>query len=306
MAIQFVLRRMLHTIVVLFAVSLLAFCLTFIAGDPVTLMAGENWTPEEVTEFRHRLGLDRPWYEQYGSYIARLVTGDLGTSLRQQRPVFDLITERLPATLELTLSALVLSTFIAFPIGVLSATRRNSLLDQLVMGLAVLAQAMPVFWLGIMLILIFSVGLRWTPVGGRTGAVSLVLPVLSLSALYIARNARLVRSSLLEVLAEDYVRTARAKGLNEQSVLYRHALRNALIPVVTMIGLQFGHLLGGAVITETVFAWPGVGRLIVQSVLSRDPPLVQGAVIIIAGFVVFVNLVVDFVYGWIDPRARIA
>jgi ABC-type dipeptide/oligopeptide/nickel transport system permease component len=304
MTTQYIIRRLLQAIFVLFVVSFLAFGLLFLSGDPATMMAGETWTVEDIEDLRHRLGLDRPWYEQYGRYLLRIARGDFGHSIRQQRPVVELIAERLPATLQLTLSAQVLALVLSIPVGVLSATRRNSVLDQLVMGAAVFVQALPLFWLGIMLILVVSVKLGWTPVGGRTGPRSMILPVITLSSIYVARNARLVRSSLLEVLDQDYIRTARAKGLREQYVLHRHALRNALIPVVTMLGLQFGHLLSGAVVTETVFAWPGAGRLIIQSVLARDVPLVQGAVTIVAAFVVFANLIVDLLYGFLDPRAR--
>ncbi|HSJ55838.1 MAG TPA: ABC transporter permease [Anaerolineae bacterium] len=305
MRIDFLVRRLLQALLVLWAVSFLTFGLLHLSGDPAVLMAGENWTKEEVEDLRHRMGLDRPWYEQYGRYLLRVVQGDFGLSIRQNRPVMDLVAERLPATLQLTLTAQIVSIVIAIPVGVLSATRRNSVIDQVTMGAAVLAQALPIFWLGIMLILVFSVKLRWTPVAGRGDLLSLVLPVVTLSTLYVASNARLVRSSLLEVLGHDYIRTARAKGLREWAILYRHALRNSLIPVVTMLGLQFGHLLSGAVVTETVFAWPGTGRLIIQAVLARDLPLVQGAVTVVAAFVVFATLLIDLLYGVLDPRAQV-
>ena len=305
MRIDCLVRRLLQALLVLWAVSFLTFGLLHLSGDPAVLMAGENWTKEEVEDLRHRMGLDRPWYEQYGRYLLRVVQGDFGLSIRQNRPVMDLVAERLPATLQLTLTAQIVSIVIAIPVGVLSATRRNSVIDQVTMGAAVLAQALPIFWLGIMLILVFSVKLRWTPVAGRGDMLSLVLPVVTLSTLYVASNARLVRSSLLEVLGHDYIRTARAKGLREWAILYRHALRNSLIPVVTMLGLQFGHLLSGAVVTETVFAWPGTGRLIIQAVLARDLPLVQGAVTVVAAFVVFATLLIDLLYGVLDPRAQV-
>jgi peptide/nickel transport system permease protein len=305
MRIDFLVRRLLQALLVLWAVSFLTFGLLHLSGDPAVLMAGENWTKEEVEDLRHRMGLDRPWYEQYGRYLLRVVQGDFGLSIRQNRPVMELVAERLPATLQLTLTAQLVSIVIAIPVGVLSATRRNTVIDQVTMGAAVLAQALPIFWLGIMLILVFSVKLRWTPVAGRGDLLSLVLPVVTLSTLYVASNARLVRSSLLEVLGHDYIRTARAKGLREWAILYRHALRNSLIPVVTMLGLQFGHLLSGAVVTETVFAWPGTGRLIIQAVLARDLPLVQGAVTVVAAFVVFATLLIDLLYGVLDPRAQV-
>ena len=305
MNLQYIIRRFLQAIVVLWAVSFLTFGLLHMSGDPAVLMAGENWTKQEVEDLRHRMGLDRPWYEQYGRYLLRVMQGDFGRSIRQQRPVMDLIVERLPATLQLTLSAQIVSIVIAIPVGILSAIRRNTIIDQITMGAAVLAQALPIFWLGIMLILVFSVKLRWTPVAGRDGLASLILPVITLSTLYVASNARLVRSSLLEVMGHDYIRTARAKGLHEWAILSRHALRNSLIPVVTMLGLQFGHLLSGAVVTETVFAWPGTGRLIIQAVLARDFPLVQGAVTVVAAFVVFATLLIDILYGVLDPRTQV-
>jgi peptide/nickel transport system permease protein len=305
MRIQFVIRRLLQAIFVLWAVSFLTFGLLHMSGDPAVLMAGENWTKEEVYDLRQRLGLDRPWYEQYGRYLLRVMQGDFGRSIWQQRPVMDLVVERLPATLQLTLSAQFLSIIIAIPVGVLSAIKRNTIIDQITMAGAVLAQALPIFWLGIMLILVFSVKLRWTPVAGRGDLTSFVLPVITLSTLYVASNARLVRSSLLEVLGQDYIRTARAKGLRELLVLSRHALRNSLIPVVTMMGLQFGHLLSGAVVTETVFAWPGTGRLIIQAVLARDFPLVQGALMVVAAFVVLATMFIDIIYGVLDPRAQV-
>ena len=301
---RYILKRLFHLLLVLLAISLLAFVLLFLAGDPVSLMAAETATLEDIEALKRRLGLDQPWYVQYVNYLGQLLQGDFGNSIRQQRPVLELVLERMPATLQLTVTAQLLSIAIALPIGILSAVRHNSVFDQLAMGGAVLAQAIPIFWLGIMLILLFSVNLRWTPVAGRDGPISLVLPVITLSAIYLARNARLIRASLLEVLRADFIRTARSKGMREQRVVLRHALRNALIPVVTLLGLQFSNLLSGAVVTEMVFAWPGAGRLVVQAVLARDVPLVLGAVVIIASFVVLVNLLVDISYGLIDPRVR--
>jgi peptide/nickel transport system permease protein len=277
----------------------------FLAGDPASAMVGEDWTREQVEAFRHQMGFDQPWYVQYGRFVGRAVRGDLGTSLRQHQPNLSLILDRMPATLELAAAAMLLSIVVAFPAGVISAARRHSWLDNAASLAAILGQSMPAFWLGIMLILIFGVGLRWTPVAGRGGLDHLVLPALTLSAYPIARNARMVRSSMLEVLGQAYVTTARAKGLREIIVLIRHALRNALIPVVTLIGLEFGSLLGGAVITESIFAWPGVGRLTVQAIYGRDIPLVQAAVIVLAAIFVVINLVVDLCYMLLDPRIRL-
>jgi peptide/nickel transport system permease protein len=278
----------------------------FLAGDPATAMVGEDWTREQIAEFRHVMGFDQPWYVQYGRFLSRAVRGDFGVSLRQRQPNLTLIFERMPATLQLAACAMLLSIVVAVPAGVISATRRHSWLDHGASLAAMLGQSMPAFWLGIMLILIFGVGLRWTPVAGRGGLAHLILPAITLAAYPIARNARMMRSSILEVLGQAYVTTARAKGLREFLVITRHAMRNALIPVVTLIGLEFGALLGGAVITESIFAWPGVGRLTVQAIYGRDIPLVQAAVIVLAGIFVVINLLVDLFYVVLDPRIRLA
>lgn len=302
--IQLALNRLVQLSLVLLAVTLLVFLLMVSSGDAAALMAGESATIAEIEELRTRLGFDRPWYEQYARYMKRVVQGDLGRSVRQQREVTAIVLERFPATLQLSGLALLVSIVVALPVGIVSAVKRNSIFDRIAMGAAVLAQAIPVFWLGIVLILIFSVGLGVTPVGGRTNARAFILPVVTLSTIYVARNARLIRSSLLEVMTLDFVRTARAKGLPESRVLMAHAFRNSLIPVMTVVGLQFGGLLSGAVVTELVFAWPGVGRLLVQAVVGRDTPLVLGATIMIATFIVLVNLVTDMLYGMVDPRVR--
>lgn len=290
----------------LLGVSFIAFGVMFLAGDPASAMIGEDWTREQVAEFRRQMGFDQPWYVQYGRFLSRAARGDLGVSLRQRQPNVSLILDRMPATLELALAAMLISVVIAIPAGVVSAASRNSWLDNLTRLGAMLGQAMPAFWLGIMLILIFGVGLRWTPVAGRGGLAHLILPALTLSAYPVARNARMMRSSVLEVLGQGYITTARAKGLREVLVLTRHAARNALIPVVTLIGLEFGALLGGAVITESIFAWPGVGRLTIQAIYGRDLPLVQAAVIVLAAVFVLINLLVDLLYVVLDPRIRLA
>jgi peptide/nickel transport system permease protein len=256
------------------------------------------------------MGFDRPVYIQYLDFASDAVRGDFGTSLRQGQPVFDLILERVPATLKLALTAFVLSVVISIPVGIISATKRNSLADNAVMGFSLLGQSLPGFFLGIMLIYIFGGKLGWLPSYGQgdgsfvSSLKHLILPAITLSTFSLARNARLVRSSLLEVLGLDFVRTARSKGLAERVVMYRHALKNALIPVVTIFGLEFGTLLGGAVITETVFAWPGIGRMVVLAIQQRDFPVVVGAVTVIATVFVFLNLAVDLLYGVIDPRVR--
>lgn len=303
---RYIARRLLQTIIVLWGVSFIAFGVMFLAGDPASAMVGEDWTREQIAEFRRQMGFDQPWYVQYGRFLSRAARGDLGVSLRQRQPNLTLVLERMPATLELAAAAMFLSIVLALPAGVISAARRNTWLDNVASLAAILGQSMPAFWLGIMLILIVGVGLRWTPVAGRGGLEHLILPALTLSAYPIARNARMMRSSVLEVLGQAYITTARSKGLREIVVLSRHAVRNALIPVITLIGLEFGALLGGAVITESIFAWPGVGRLTIQAIYGRDIPLVQAAVIVLAAIFVLINLVVDLCYVVLDPRIRLA
>jgi peptide/nickel transport system permease protein len=302
---KYIIRRLLQTFLVLWGVSFVAFAVMFLAGDPASAMVGEDWTKEMIDEFRHNMGFDRPWYVQYWDFLSRAVHGDLGISLRQRQPNLKLIMDRMPATMELAAAALLISVVVAIPAGVISATRRNSWMDNLTMLGAMFGQSMPGFWLGIMLILIFGVTLRWTPVSGRGGLEHLILPAITLSAYSTARNARMMRSCMLEVLGQAYVTTARAKGMREYIVLTRHAMRNALIPLVTIIGLEFGALLGGAVITETIFAWPGVGRMAIQAIYGRDIPLVQASVVVLATIFVLVNLAVDLIYTVIDPRIRL-
>lgn len=302
--IRFIVHRLMQSVIVVIGVTLVTFLLIHLSGDPVVAMADQNWTDEQIESVRESLGLDRPWYVQYGKFLGRLAQGDLGVSWRQQQPALDLVLERLPATLQLAAAAFALSLVVSVPVGFISATRRGQLEDRIGMVFALLGQSMPVFWLGLLLILTFSVQLGWLPVAGRSGWHSLILPAITLSAMSMGRNARIVRSSLLEVLGMDYVRTARAKGLNDQAVLIRHAFRNALIPVVTLIALELGALLSGAVITETIFAWPGLGRLAYQAVLSKDLPLVQASVITFTLFFVLVNFSVDIIYGFLDPRIR--
>jgi peptide/nickel transport system permease protein len=285
-------------------VSLVVFGLVHLSGDPVLLMVSSDAPPDVVTATRHALGFDRPLYEQFGRYVTRAAQGDLGVSLRSNRPVATLIRERLPATVELTLAALLIAVAVAVPAGIVSAVRRGSLVDRVAMVGAVAGQAMPIFWLALLLITLFGVYLRWLPVFGRGSLAHLVLPAVSLSTVILGRLARLVRSSMLEVLGQDYVRTARAKGVGEPRVLAAHALKNAAIPIVTLLGLQFAQLLGGAVVTETIFAWPGIGRLVVEAIFNRDFPVVQGVVLVVSLIFVTVNLLVDLAYAALDPRIR--
>ena len=300
----YIAKRLLQAVFILWAVASISFGLTFLAGDPATLMIGDNWTAEQVANFREYMGFDRPVLVQYGEFLQRIAQGDFGVSVRQQIPVTRLILERLPATLELTVAALLIIVGVAIPVGVLSAIRRNSLSDRLAMGGALLAQSVPTFWLGIMLILVVGVFLQALPISGRGTFFHLILPAITLATFSTARIARLVRSSMLDVLGNDYIRTARAKGLSARKVNYGHALRNALIPVITLLGIEVGSLLGGAIITETVFAYPGIGRLTIQAIAARDIPLVQGVITFGAMIFVLVNLLVDLSYSVLDPRIR--
>jgi len=291
-------------LVVLGVCTLVFLLIHLVPGDPVEAMLGEGARPADRAALTAALGLDRPLGEQYLSYLARLSRLDLGQSFVYQRPVADLLAERLPATLTLAAVALGLALLLAVPLGVLAACRRGLALDGAAMGFSLLGSSIPNFWLGPLLILVFSLWLGWTPVSGREGPASLILPALTLGTSLAAILARMVRSSVLEVLGEDYIRTARAKGLSPAAVLWGHALRNAWLPVLTLVGLQLGGLLGGAVITETVFAWPGVGSLLVEAIQGRDYPVVQGCILLISLAYVLVNTGTDLVYAWVDPRIR--
>lgn len=300
----YIFKRLLHALFVIFAAILAIFLILHLSGDPAQMMVDIDAGPEEVEAVRKKMGFDRPIYIQIGRFFTQVVQGDLGESLRYSRPALPLVLERLPATIELTMVAMVISILFAVPAGVISATKRNSALDHFVMTMSLLGQTVPVFWLGLMLVLVFSVELRWFPAFGRGGVNHLILPAITLAAFSTARIARLVRSQMLDELSKDYINTARAKGLSERIVVYLHALKNASSLAVTVIGLQMGHLLGGAVITETIFAWPGLGRLLVQSIHNRDYPVIQAAVLVIAVTFVFINLIVDIMYTYLDPRIR--
>jgi ABC-type dipeptide/oligopeptide/nickel transport system permease component len=299
-------QRLLQAIPVLVGISVLTFAmLHLVPGDPVEIFAGDKpLTPERAAEIRHQLGLDRPLYVQYLDYASHALRGDLGVGLRSQRPVIDSIVEALPSTLELTGAALLLALAAGVALGIIAAVAHGSWLDTMAMSFAMLGVSMPVFYSGLLLILFFSFRLGWFPATGQGGAERLVLPSVALGLASAAALARLVRSSMLEVLSQEYVVTARAKGLAERAVILRHALKNALIPTVTLLGLQLGALLGGAVVTETIFSRPGIGRLAVDAIGSRDFPLIQGTVLFAAVTYVLVNLVVDVLYAVIDPRIR--
>jgi peptide/nickel transport system permease protein len=322
---KYIIRRLLLTVVVIFGVTLLTFISIHLAGDPTLFYISERASKEERLEAQRRLGFDRPLHVQYLDFMVNLARGDTGTSLQYRVPAFDVVMERMPATLELTIGGFLLSTIVAFPIGVIAATRRGTMTDGTLMLGAMLGQSMPSFWLGLMFILFFGVTLRWLPISGHVPFLKpllegnagealanlpnamryLIMPMVAVSVYSIARNSRLIRSAVLEVLRQDYVVTARAKGLNERTVLIRHAVRNALIPIVTVLALQFGFLLSGVIVTETVFSWPGVGRLVFDAISNRDVPLVQTAVVLLAILFVGINLFVDLLYGVLDPRIRL-
>jgi peptide/nickel transport system permease protein/oligopeptide transport system permease protein len=301
----YTIRRLLYTIPVLIGISVILFImLSALPGDPAQVLAGDMATPEEVERIRVQLGLDRPLYEQYGKFLFNLAQFDLGRSARTQNPVTEEIWARLPNTFVLAVAAIFLACMFGIPAGIISAVKPYSWMDAVVTSGALFGISMPVFWLGLMLVVVFSVFLRWLPAGGIGEFKHIILPSVTLASFVVAFIARMTRASMLEVLGQDYITTARSKGLKENILIVRHALPNALIPIITMIGLQFGMLLGGAVLTETVFAWPGLGRLIVDSILARDYPMIQGVILIFGLLYVLVNLVVDLIYAFVDPRIR--
>lgn len=302
---RFFVNRLLWTGPVMLGVlTVVFFLIHLIPGDPVQLMLGESALPADTQQLRHELGLDKPVMGQYFQYLGATLTGDLGHSFQAQRPVAELIAERLPATVELMLGAMVVALLLALPLGILAAVFHGRLLDRAASAFAVVGVAMPNFWLGPLLIWVFAVWLDWLPVNERGSLENLVLPAITLGTALAALLSRMTRTSLVEVLGEDYIRTAKAKGLSKAKVVLSHALKNALIPIVTVIGLQIGVLLSGAIITESIFDWPGLGSLLLEGINQRDYPLVQGCVLVIATGYVLVNLLTDLVYGWIDPRIR--
>lgn len=296
---------MLQIIPVLLIISFIVFTLVFIAGDPVALMLPEDAALEEIEQLRESLGLNEPFYIQYGNYVFRMIQGDFGESFRYGQDALSVVLERLPATFELAIAAIVIAIMIAIPFGVWSATKQNSSIDLIATGAAVVGKAMPNFWLGIMLILLFSVTLGVLPVSGRGSIAHLILPAITLGTGIAAEMTRLIRSSMLEILNQDYIRTAKSKGIKSVHVIYKHAFRNALIPFVTITALQTSTLIGGALITETVFAWPGIGQLLIQAVNTRDMAIVQACVMIIAAIVILMNLLADIIYRILDPRIKL-
>ena len=322
--VKYILRRLAQSLIVLVGVSLLAFSVLFLSGDPTYLYVNEHASNEAIAEVRHKLGFDRPFHIQYLDFASRAIRGDFGISMRYGQPAFDIVLERLPATIELTLVGMFVAVIFAIPLGVIAAVRRNSIFDGGTMLFAMLGQSIPDFWLGIMLILIVGVQWKALPISGRVpileplfagefaqlgatigdAARHLILPGVTSGVWSLSRNARLIRSSMLEVLGMDYVTTARAKGVRESLVVLKHAFKNALIPVVTIIGLEFGFLLSGDIIVENIFAWPGVGRLVIFAINQKDFNVVQASVITLAVVFVGLNLFVDVLYTWLDPRIR--
>ena len=302
----FIIKQLLQAVGVCLVISMISFFLLFLNTDPALLLLPPEAEVSDIAKFKKQMGLDRPVPVQYLDFLGKVVLkGDFGNSFMAKVPAATLVRERLPATLKLALAALLLVNLVALPVGILSAIRRYSLLDNVATFTALLGQAMPLYWFGIMLIIIFGVWLRWLPISGSDTWAHLVLPAVTLASWILPINMRMVRSGMLDVLNQDYIRTARAKGLVERKVLIKHAFKNAAIPVVTISGMQLGVLLGGAVVTETVFAWPGLGRLAVDSIRMGDYPVVQAIVVVFALFAVLGNLAADIVGALIDPRIRL-
>ncbi|MEO1679297.1 MAG: ABC transporter permease [Pseudomonadota bacterium] len=321
----FLVRRLWQSIIVLIGVTLISFISLQIGGDPTYLFVSENATTEEIERAREMLGFDRPLHVQYLSYVWNALQGDFGSSLSYRQPAMDVVLEAMPATIELTIFSLVLAIGLSIPLGIYAALKRGKPIDGGIMTFAMLGQSIPNFWMGIMMIMFFGLYLRWFPISGHVPFLEplfagefreaftnlpqsmyyMIMPALAVGTYTLARNARLVRSSMLEVLQQDYVRTARSKGISERRVIFNHAMRNAWLPVVTMIGLEFGFLLGGVVVVETVFSYPGIGRLTFQAINQRDIPVVQASVIILAVIFILLNLIVDLIYARLDPRVKL-
>lgn len=301
---RYLINRLISAVVTILIVSIVVFAVTRLSGDPARLMLPVEATQSDVEVFRHELGLDRPLPIQYLDFVVRAAHGDLGNSLRYRQPATQVIMDRLPATLALSGAAMLIALLLAVPTGILSAVYRGGWLDTLSRAISLLGQALPAYWVGIMLIIVFAAQLRWLPAAGGGTLAHLVLPAFTLGLWPTARIARVLRASLLEAIYADYVRTARGKGVSERKVILSHAMRNALLPVVTVVGLSFGMMFGGAIITETVFAWPGTGRLLLDAVSQRDYPLVQAIVLTFSVVFLAINFIVDMLYGVLDPRVR--
>lgn len=304
---SYIIQRLINAGIVMFGVMTLVFLLIHIVpGDPVEVMLGEAARPADIEAMRSVLGLDKPIFTQWKDYVFAVAQGDLGKSLHSQRPVFDLIAKRLPATASLAIVSLILAIIMALPLGIFAALNKDTWIDNISMSIAILGISMPNFWMGPVLILIFSIALGWFPVSGDDGFASIILPAFTLATALMAILSRMIRASMLEVLNENFIRAARARGLSEWHITLRHALRNAALPVITIIGMQLGALLAGAVITETVFSWPGIGQLTIDSIQRRDYPVVQACVLLISLTYVMVNLFTDLAYALFDPRVKLS
>ena len=301
----YILRRLSHSAIVIVLVLTVVFFLTRLTGDPVLFFVPMDTAPADLEEIRERMGFNDPLYVQYARFMADAAQGDFGESLRQPDPAANLVISRIPATLELGLTALVISIVLGVPLGIFSAIHRGSIADKISTLIAVLGLSVPAFWMGLLLMLLFAVYLGWLPTGGRGSLAQLIMPAVTLAAFSVARYARLARSTMLDVLGQDYVRTGRAKGMSENRVIWVHALKNASIPLITVTGLQAGHLLGGAVVVEQVFSWPGMGRLLVQSLLNRDFPVVMAAIVFVALIYTLLSLLTDLAYAWANPEVRL-
>lgn len=321
----FIIRRLLQSVIVILGVTLISFVALQIGGDPTFLFVSERATPEEIEMIRKALGFDQPLHIQYLTYLGNILQGDFGNSLSYRQPAMDIVLGALPATIELTVFSMLFAIGLAIPFGVFAALYRGTPVDGGIMTLAMFGQSIPNFWLGIMMILFFGLYLNWFPISGHVPLIMpllqgefmtaltnipssvyyMVLPGVAVGFYSLSRNARLVRSSMLEVLGQDYVRTARSKGISERAVVVNHALRNAWLPVVTMVGLEFGFLLGGVVVIETVFSWPGIGRLVFNAINQKDIPVVQASVIVLSVIFIALNLIVDLIYARIDPRVKL-
>ncbi|GLI07973.1 glutathione ABC transporter permease GsiC [Paenibacillus tyrfis] len=300
---QYIFKRLISGVIVLFGLSIFTFMLIhFIPGDPVRIMLGQRATVEQIEALREELGLNKPLVTQYLSYASGVVKGDLGTSLKTGRPVSTEIAERFPATAKMAVASLGVAVVVGIGMGVLAARWKDTFIDNFIMTLSTFGMALPGFWLGLLVILVFSVHLGWFPIAGGTGFMDIVLPAFTLGTLMATSLSRLTRAGMVEVLSNDYIRTARAKGMSEQLVLMRHAFRNVMIPIVAVIGLEFAGLLGGAVIVEQVFNWPGIGTLAIQAISSRDFPMIQGTTLFIGAIYVLVVIVIDVLYAILDPR----
>jgi ABC-type dipeptide/oligopeptide/nickel transport system permease component len=303
---SFFVKRALASLFAIWGVATLTFLLLRVTADPAALLVGEQATPEQIAQVRERLGLDQPLLVQYGDFLGGAVRGDFGTSYRFNEPALSMVAERLPISIRLAGAAFLIALVVSIPLAIASAVWRNTIIDYVASFISFLGFAMPAFWLGAMAIIIFAVNLRWLPTSGAGSPQHYILPALTLATWPLGQFTRLLRSELLNVFHDDYIRTARAKGLSEQIVVWRHALRNAFLPMLTLIGLSFGSLLGGAIVTETVFAWPGLGRLIIQATLNRDFPIIEAGVVILATGFVLINFAIDLLYGVLDPRIKLS